>query len=58
MKQVSTNPKTHFSIVNGADHFNILAPMNRLIAQKILKDDGPESNIAFTEEELNKAFGH
>jgi hypothetical protein len=57
MKQVATNPKVQLLAVEGANHFNILAPTNRLIAQKILKDVGPEPNIAFTPEELNKPFG-
>src|SRR5262249_35519687 len=57
MKQAATNPKAHFYAVNGATHFSILAPANRLIAQKILKDDGPETNITFTEAELSRLFG-
>jgi len=57
MKRASTNPKAHFYAVNGATHFTILGPTNRLIAQKILKDDGAESNLAFTEAELNQPFG-
>ena len=50
----SHNPKAHFLAVRGATHFSILAPVNRLIAQKVLKDEGPQSNLAFTEDELNK----
>jgi dienelactone hydrolase len=57
MKRASINPKAHFYEVKGADHFNILAPTNRLVAQKILKDDGPETNLAFTEAELSQPFG-
>jgi hypothetical protein len=41
--------------VKGVDHFSILAPVNRLIAQKILKDDGTTTNLAFTEDEVNRA---
>jgi hypothetical protein len=54
MARASTNPKLHFYPVKGATHFSILAPTNRLIASKILSDDGPTTNIAFSEEELNR----
>jgi dipeptidyl aminopeptidase/acylaminoacyl peptidase len=57
LMRASTSPKAHFYPVNGASHFSILAPTNRLIAQKILRDEGPETNIAFTAAELNKPFG-
>jgi dipeptidyl aminopeptidase/acylaminoacyl peptidase len=56
MGRSSTNPKAHFHPVQGATHFTILAPTNRLIASKILSDDGPACNLSFTAEELNKPF--
>ena len=55
MARASTNPKAHFLPVQGADHFSLLAPLTRLIAAKILRDDGPTCNLTFTEEEVNKA---
>ena len=57
MQKANTNPKAHFYAVKGANHFSILAPTNRLIAQKVLKDDGAETNLAFTEAELSRPFG-
>jgi hypothetical protein len=57
MAQASTNPKARFFPVKGANHFSILLPTTRLIAAKILRDDGPSSNLAFTEAELNQPFG-
>jgi dipeptidyl aminopeptidase/acylaminoacyl peptidase len=54
MAKASTNPKAHFLPVRGANHFNLLAPVNRHIAAKILRDDGPACNLAFTEDEVNK----
>ena len=57
MAKVSTNPKAHFLPVRGADHFNLLAPVNRLIATKILRDEGAISNLAFTEDEVNRVMG-
>ncbi|WP_439628018.1 alpha/beta hydrolase family protein [Gemmata sp.] len=57
MASTCTNPKGHFFTVKGANHFNVLAPVNALIAQKILKDTPDECNIAFTEAELRQAVG-
>ncbi|MFO0964313.1 MAG: prolyl oligopeptidase family serine peptidase [Gemmataceae bacterium] len=57
LARTSRNPKAHFFLVNGADHFSTLAPINRLIAAKILRDTGAECDIAFTEAELNGLFG-
>ena len=52
----STNSKIHFLSVQGASHFSILAPTTRLVATKILRDDGDVCNVAFTEEELSGPF--
>jgi hypothetical protein len=58
MARSSTNPKAHFFAVRGANHFNLLAPTNRLIADKILCDEGPACNLTFTAEELSKPFAN
>jgi hypothetical protein len=42
--------------VEGADHFSILAPVSRLVASKILRDDSTSWNIKFTENELTGAI--
>src|SRR5262249_15172572 len=57
MARASTNAKAHFLAVQRADHFSLLAPTTRLIADKILRDDGPDCNLTFTEAEVNKSFG-
>jgi dipeptidyl aminopeptidase/acylaminoacyl peptidase len=57
MARTSKNPKVHFLEVKGANHFDLLAPTNRLIAQKVLRDTAPECNLTFTEEEVSKPFG-
>jgi len=54
MRRASTNPKASFFAVKGGDHFNILAPINRLIAQKILADTGPTCNLSFSPTEVNE----
>jgi acetyl esterase/lipase len=56
MIQTSTNPKVRFYPVQGANHFSLLDPMTRLIAGKILRDEGPTTNITFTDEESIKLF--
>jgi alpha/beta superfamily hydrolase len=38
MKRTNTNAATRFLTVRGADHFSVLAPVNRLIAKKIIAD--------------------
>ena len=57
MARASTNPRVKFFAVEGASHFSVLAPVNRLIARKIGADTGAESNLSFTEAELNALFG-
>src|SRR5262249_30529789 len=54
LARASKNPRVRFFEVKGADHFNVLAPTNRLIADKILRDTGPACGIAFTEKEVNQ----
>jgi alpha/beta superfamily hydrolase len=56
MSRASRNPLAHFYAVQGADHFSILAPVTKLVAQKVLRDDGPTTGISFTENELNDLF--
>lgn len=55
MARSSTNPKVHFVPVPGRNHFSILAPANRVVADKIRGDNLPECNITFTAEELGKS---
>ena len=46
----------HFLPVRDANHFSVLAPTNRLIAEKILRDNGPTCNLTFNAEEVNRLF--
>ena len=57
MKRSSTNPLVHFLTVQGATHFNVLAPINELIAKKIVNDKGTKIELTLAETELNQAFG-
>jgi dienelactone hydrolase len=56
MNRACTNPRVRFYPVRGAGHVTVLGPVARIIAGKIARDDGPEVGIAFTEDELNRAF--
>jgi acetyl esterase/lipase len=56
MARKSTNPSAQFFAVKGASHFSILAPVNELVARKVVADTGNATNLSFTEAELNKLF--
>ena len=56
MSKNSKNGSVQFFPVEGATHFSLIAPLNRLIAGKILKDDGPKCNLSFTVEEVNDSM--
>lgn len=55
MRHASANPHLRFIPVDGVDHFGVLAPLNRLIARKILDDAGPASNLAFPDSVIRSA---
>ena len=40
--------------IKGGDHFNIITPVTKLIAEKILNDTGEKANITFTKEDIAK----
>src|SRR5262249_28667175 len=50
MKRANTNPAVQFHPVQGATHFSLLAPVTQLLANKILRDNGPIFNIVITEQ--------
>jgi dipeptidyl aminopeptidase/acylaminoacyl peptidase len=52
MMKLKAPHSVHFYLVHGATHFTILAPTNRLIAQKILQDTDATSNIEFSDSEI------
>jgi hypothetical protein len=56
MARASSNANAHFLSVKGATHFSILAPTTRLLAEKILRDDGATTNLNVSEEEVNRLF--
>ncbi|MGL6074555.1 MAG: alpha/beta hydrolase family protein [Fimbriiglobus sp.] len=54
MEKTSKNPKISFHEVLNKDHFEILAPINKLLAEKILADTGESCAISLKPAELNK----
>jgi acetyl esterase/lipase len=56
MAEQTTNPRVRFFPIRGQNHFSILAPMTRLIAEKILHDEGPMTNVTFAEDEVRRQF--
>jgi pimeloyl-ACP methyl ester carboxylesterase len=56
MRRASQNPRLQFLEARQADHFSILAPVTRLVAQKIQQDTGPTCSLQFTAEEVDRQF--
>jgi pimeloyl-ACP methyl ester carboxylesterase len=52
MESLSKNANIHFFQVRGATHVSVLATATRLIAQKILRDEGATTNIGISDAEL------
>ncbi|MGL4552201.1 MAG: alpha/beta hydrolase family protein [Gemmataceae bacterium] len=57
MAAASKDPRARFLPVPGADHFSVLAPVNRLLAGKILGDAGPALDLTVTEDEVGRLIG-
>nr|WP_276208701.1 prolyl oligopeptidase family serine peptidase [Caulobacter sp. 17J65-9] len=56
LQAASRGDLARFYLVKGGDHFSVLAPTNALIAAKVLADTGPQTNLSFTQDELDKPF--
>jgi acetyl esterase/lipase len=56
MRTASNNPNLRFLAVEGADHFSILAPTTKLLATKILADQGETTSITITDDEASAPF--
>jgi len=59
MQDNTTNEKIKFIAISGADHFSILAPTLRAIADKIVADKGggPGRPVTLTVEDIQRAYG-
>lgn len=56
IQEASENENIYCYVVDGADHFSTLAPLTRLVADKILADTGDTVNISITQEEIDAAM--
>lgn len=56
MANSTDNPQVVFRATGGANHFSILAPVNELIAKKLLKDTEPKCNVQISIEEVQGLF--
>jgi len=52
MEKACRNPRVGFYGVAGADHFSILAPASRVVAERILQDVGPKVSMDFSEADI------
>jgi acetyl esterase/lipase len=56
LSKANRNPLCHFYLVKGPDHFSVLKRSNTLLAEKVVKDDGPACNINIEPNEINSCF--
>ena len=54
----ANNDNVHTFLVEGGDHFDILAPITRMVAQKILDDTNSEFNIILTDSDMQTAMNN
>lgn len=52
MAKLNKNPHVRFHEVAGTTHFNILAPFNRLFAEKLMADKGAKCELTLTADEI------
>lgn len=57
MSAEAASPQAQFLLVRGADHFTILAPVNQFLAEQILRDEGPTTNLSPDVDQLSALFG-
>lgn len=58
LASASTNPQLHFLLAQGASHFSVLAPVCRLLAEKVVHDTGAPGSLTLTDGEVNSAVAN
>lgn len=53
-REASGNPNVETLIISGKDHFNVISPVNKLLAEKILADQGDVCEITITAQDVRK----
>ena len=56
MEKSCTNPKVTFIEVLNGSHFTVLAPVNDLIAKKLINDTGAAGTLTLTSDEVNNTY--
>ena len=56
MARSNSNSSVSFHEIRGADHFSILAPVNELMARKILQDKQGQCSISLSTAEVEEAI--
>jgi hypothetical protein len=56
MARSTQNTNVRFLGANGANHWSVVGPVTKSIAEKIVKDSGPKCSIEFTQAEVDKLF--
>ena len=56
IQNATDNENVFVYIIESGDHFDVLAPLTRLAAQRILADTGTNPNISFTQQEMQTAM--
>lgn len=54
--KVGNAPFHAYQLYGGAGHFNVVRPITKLLAAKLLADAGPACSVTFTPQELADAF--
>jgi hypothetical protein len=57
MAEKNRNKKVHFLEVAGSNHFNILAPLNAMLAKKIMADSARECSLSVSADEVKAEMG-
>ncbi|MCH7725746.1 MAG: prolyl oligopeptidase family serine peptidase [Planctomycetes bacterium] len=55
MSDANQNSFVHFHPVKNADRFSVLAPITKLVAEKILADTETKCNLSFSDDEIQNA---
>jgi len=55
LRRASRNPQVTCYEVSACSHFSLLAPLNRMLAEKILRDTGPTVNLHVSADEIRRA---
>jgi acetyl esterase/lipase len=53
MSNTTLNPSVQYFLVPKKNHFSVILPVTRLLAEKVVKDQGPAASITMTKDEID-----